>query len=291
MVGEFPALQGIVGKEYALLEGESPEVAEAIYEHYLPTSGKGEVPDTVAGSIVSIADKVDNIVGCFAIGLIPTGTADPHALRRQALGIIGIIQKHEFHLDLNTLVEQSLALFDIELHRGAQETASEVLDFVRARFHHRLTSCGYSHDVVEAVTTTHFGDLVDVLERIEALKGIKSHPDFEPLVITFKRVSNIITKATHDQADPGLCEEEAEKELYDACEKTRSTVDELMGSRDYAGTLTHLVTLKPTVDRFFDEVLVMCENEEVRSNRLALLKGVAALFRRFADFSKIVTEG
>jgi glycyl-tRNA synthetase beta chain len=291
MVGEFPALQGIVGREYALLEGESPDVAKAIYEHYLPTSGKGDVPTAVAGSILSIADKVDTIVGCFAVGLIPTGTADPHALRRQALGIMSILQEKGFHLDLTTLIERSLALFDIELCRSQDEIKREVLDFFRARFHHRLTSSGYSYDVVEAVTSTHFADPVDVLERIKALKEIKGHPDFEPLVITFKRVANIIASAPHAQVDPRLCEEEAEKALYDSCEKARSTLEQLIGARDYPGALTHLVTLKPNVDRFFDEVMVMCENERVRLNRLGLLKGVAALFRRIADFSKIVTEG
>jgi glycyl-tRNA synthetase beta chain len=239
---------------------------------------------------VSIADKVDNIVGCFAIGLIPTGTADPHALRRQALGIISIIEEKGLHLNLRSLIEQSLALFDIELSRSTEEITNEVLDFIRARFHHRLTSRGYGYDVVEAVTTTHFDDMVDVGERIEALKDLKGHPDFEPLVITFKRVSNIIAKAQHDQVDPGLCEEEAEKELYESCEGARTTVDQLLETRDYQGALTHLVTLKPTVDRFFDEVLVMCENERLKLNRLGLLNRVASLFRRFADFSRIVTE-
>ncbi len=291
MVGEFPALQGIVGREYALLEGELPEVAEAIYEHYLPTSGKGDVPASVVGSLLSIADKVDTIVGCFAVGLTPTGTADPHALRRQALGIMSIIREKGFHLNLTTLIDQSLALFDIELYRSEDEIKREVLDFIRARFHHRLTSSGYDYDVVEAVTSTHFTDLVDVLERIKALQEIKRHPDFEPLVITFKRVANIIASAPHANVDPRLCEEEAEKVLYDLCEKARSTVDQLIGARDYPGALSHLVTLKPTVDRFFDEVLVMCENEQIKVNRLGLLRSVAALFRRFADFSKIVTEG
>ena len=291
MVGEFPALQGIVGREYALLEGELPEVAEAIYEHYLPTSGKGDVPASVVGSLLSIADKVDNIVGCFAVGLTPTGTADPHALRRQALGIMSIIREKGFHINLTTLIEQSMALLDIELCRSEDEIKREVLDFIRARFHHRLTSSGYTYDVVEAVTSAHFTDLVDVLERIKALQEIKRHPDFEPLVITFKRVANIIASAPHDNVDPRLCEEEAEKALYDSCEKARSTVDQLIGARDYPGALSHLVTLKPAVDRFFDEVLVMCENEQIKVNRLGLLRRVAALFRRFADFSKIVTEG
>jgi len=290
MVGEFPALQGKVGREYALLEKERPEVAEAILEHYLPTSGKGEMPATAAGSVLSIADKVDSIVGCFAIGLIPTGTADPYALRRQALGIIRIIEEKGFHLNLSFLIKESLALYDVELSRDADEIARDVLEFIRTRFHHRLTSSGYSYDVVEAVSANQFTDLVDAAERINALKELKGHPDFEPLVIAFKRVANIIASAGHDPFDPRLCEEEAEKALYSSCEKVRSSVDQLIAERNYPEALAHLVTLKPSVDRFFDEVLVMCENDQLRRNRLGLLQRVAALFRRFADFSKIVTE-
>lgn len=290
MVGEFPILQGIMGREYALLDGEVPEVAQAIYEHYLPTSAKGKLPASVLGSLLSIADKIDNIVGCFGIGLIPTGTADPYALRRQALGIINIILAKSFRLNLPALISQSIETFNTKTNRPAEEIQNEVLEFIRARFHNQLTAKDFDYDVVEAVTHAGFEDLLDVFERIKALQEKKNQPDFEPLASTFKRVANITSSNPQEEVDPLIFMEEAEKKLFESFQNVGTKVNQLMQARDYPAALNQLTILKPLVDKFFDEVLVMCEDEKLRSNRLGLLGKISSLFRGIADFSKIVTE-
>lgn len=291
MVGEFPMLQGIMGREYALLDGESPEVAEAIYEHYLPTSGKGKLPATVIGSLLSLADKVDNLVGCFGIGLIPTGTADPHALRRQALGMINIILEKAFPVDLPGLIGRSLELFGARLTRSPDHAGKEVLEFIRIRFHHQLTAQRYDYDVVEAITTTRFANLVDVFDRIRALQTEKARPEFKPLAITFKRVANIVASHTFNHVDPALLMEKAEKNFYDSYRSVEGKVHQFIKVSDYPAALAQLAMLKPSVDTFFDETLVMCEDKILKENRLGLLNKVSALFQSVADFAKIVTEG
>ena len=290
MVGEFPSLQGTMGREYALLEGEDPDVAQALYEHYLPTTRKGNLPASVIGSLLSIAEKMDNIVGCFSIGLIPTGTADPYALRRQALGIINIILEKSFYLHLPNLLSRSIELFTAKTNRGLDAIRGEVLEFIRVRFLNQLTAQGFDHDVVEAASSAGFVDLVEVFERIKALQEFKKQPDFQPLAITFKRVANIIASHTYEEVNPSLLAEEAEKNLYDAYQELAIKIHHLIENRDYPSALNHLANLKPAVDNFFDGVMVMCDDQAVKANRLALLGKVAALFRGIADFAKIITE-
>ena len=290
MVGEFPSLQGTMGREYALLEGEDPDVAQALYEHYLPTTRKGILPASVIGSLLSIAEKMDNIVGCFSIGLIPTGTADPYALRRQALGIINIILEKSFHLHLPNLLSQGIALFAAKANRSLDAIRDEVLEFIRVRYLNQLTAQGFDHDVVEAASSAGFVDMVEVFERITALQELKKQPDFQPLAITFKRIANIIASHAYEEVNPSLLAEEAEKNLYDAYQKGAIKINHLIETRDYPAALNHLARLKPTVDNFFDGVMVMCDDQAVKANRLALLGKVAALFRGMADFAKIITE-
>jgi len=290
MVGEFPSLQGTMGREYALLEGEDPDVAQALYEHYLPTTRKGILPVSVIGSLLSIAEKIDNIVGCFSIGLMPTGTADPYALRRQALGIINIILEKSFHLHLPNLLSRSIGLFAAQANRDLDAIRDEVLEFIRVRFLNQLTAQGFDHDVVEAASSASFVDLVEVFERIKALQEFKKQPDFLPLVITFKRVANIIASHTYEEVNPSLLAEEAEKNLYGAYQKLATKVEQLIETRDYPSALNQLANLKPAVDSFFDSVMVMCDDQAVKANRLALLGNVAAVFRGLADFAKIITE-
>lgn len=289
MVGEFPNLQGIVGREYALRDGQSPEVAHAIYEHYLPISGQGDLPASVLGSLLSIVDKIDTIVGCFGIGLIPTGTADPYALRRQALGVIRIILERSFSIDLPALIDVSLSLFGDTLTKTPKDTRQEVVEFIRMRFHHRLTAAGFSYDVVEAVTSTTFKDLVDAFERIKALQEMKALPDFDPLAVTFKRLANIAAASSFHEIEPQRFCEEEEKVLHTLLQKLESSVHTLLSTRAYREALAQLTLLKAPVDAFFEKVLVMSEDEGLRTNRLALLSRIASLFQGIADFSKIVT--
>lgn len=290
MVCEFTELQGIMGREYALLAGENPVVAAAIYEHYLPIAAGGALPETDEGAIVSIADKLDTITGFFGVNLIPTGAADPYALRRQALGIINIILNKGYPLTLAELVDKSLAILDSKLKRPVDEIRADVLAFFRARFENLLISQGHPYDVVAAVLAAGADHLVVAVQKIEAMEAFKSHEDFQPLAIAFKRVDNILKDFRKGLIDPALFAAEPEKELHAACQTIGKTAIRQIAGGDYAGALVQLARLRRPVDAFFDAVLVMAPDEKVKLNRLSLLKETSELFHRIADFSKIVTE-
>lgn len=291
MVGEFAELQGVMGREYALLAGEDSVVAKAIYEHYLPTAAGGELPETDAGAIVSIADKMDTICAFFGVDLIPTGTADPYALRRQAIGVINIILRKRYPLPVDGLIEESLAVLDPLLKRAAANAKADVLEFFRGRFENQLISQGHPYDVVAAVLATGLQDFVRAEEKILAMETFKSHVDFQPLAIAFKRVVNIIRDFQNGAVDPSLFAGPEEKDLHEAFIQIRQTVLVHIAGGDYHAALIEMARLRKPVDAFFETVLVMAEDERVRFNRLSLLKEIADLFHGIADFSRIVTEG
>jgi len=286
MVGEFPEVQGIMGREYALLEGEEHAVANAIAEHYLPTQAGGELPTSDIGAFVSIADKLDTICGCFGVGLIPTGAADPYALRRATIGIIAIILDREYRLSLPVLVSRSLELLSAKLTRPREQVAADVLEFFRGRFINLLGN-DFAGDVVDAAVSAGFDDLMDVRARISALAQFRNHPDFEPLTVAFKRVGNIIKEGTDAPVDPALFLDAAEKGLYEAFQSVKSTVDAMTSAGAYLDALVGIATLRGPVDAFFDQVMVMAEDLQVRTNRLALLTAIARMFGRIADFARI----
>lgn len=290
MVYEFPSLQGIMGREYALIACEKPDVAKAIYEHYLPVAAGGTLPETDIGSIVSIADKTDTISGFFGINQQPTGTADPYALRRQALGIINIILDKHYDIFLPDLVRESLELLAEKLKRPAEEALVEILEFFRGRFENKLSSQGHPYDIVDAVLARGVSDFVVSVEKIEAMEDFRKHPDFEPLTIAFKRVCNIIKNFQGGSVDPAMFETDAESDLYEAFMEIRDKALDLMGNRDFKSCLTEIARLRGPVDRFFESVLVMAEDEKIRNNRLSLLSAISSLFYGIADFSKLVTE-
>jgi glycyl-tRNA synthetase beta chain len=287
MVYEFPELQGIMGREYALLEGEDRRVATAIHEHYLPTQAGGDLPSDSVGAFVSIADKVDTLCGCFGVGLIPTGTADPYALRRNAIGILNIILEREYRLNLPELVDRSLSLLSAKLTRPMEQVRADVLEFFRGRFLNMLTSQGFSQDVVEAALSASFANPIDAYERVSALAELKGREDFEPLAVAFKRIGNIIKEGLSQPVDPSLFEAACEKDLFDALQNVRSEVDAFVAQGNYSAALRTIATLRSPVDAFFDGVMVMDKDEAVRANRIALLTAVAGLFRGIADFSRI----
>ncbi len=290
VVGEFPELQGIMGKTYALLQGEPKRVADAIYEHYLPNRAGGPIPESVAGSIVSIADKIDTIAACFGVGLIPTGTADPFALRRQTLGIIRMLLEHPFRISLGSLLDRALELLAPKLVQPAANVKQDVLDFFQGRLHNYLVSQeGFSADVVEAALAIGIDDVVDAVERVKALAGFTKRADFGSLATAFKRVANIIKEPETAPVDKGLLQVPAEQELYSALHTTESAVEGLFAKSDYAGALETMAQLKGAVDSFFDSVLVMDKDESIRRNRLALLTRIQRLFSRIGDFRKIQT--
>lgn len=290
MVYEFPELQGIMGREYARIQGEDPVVADAIYEHYLPVQAGGALPASDAGAIVSIADKMDTITACFGVNLIPTGTADPYALRRQSLGVINIILNRSWRLPLDDLVNRSLATMTHILKRPAEETATQILEFFKARFENQLISQGRPYDVVDAVLDIGATDLVDALARIDAVEAFKSHPDFEPLVVAFKRVVNILKGFKGGTLAEEHFESDAERDLHRAFLGISEEAGKALETNKYPEALAAMARLRKPVDAFFETVLVMADDEAVRKNRLSLLARMAELFFRVADFSKIVTE-
>lgn len=287
MVYEFPELQGIMGREYALLEGEDKRVATAIYEHYLPTQAGGELPSDSIGTFVSLADKIDTICGCFSVGLIPTGTADPYALRRCAIGILSIILDRGYAVSIPQLVEKSIALLETKRQRPAVEIVAEVVEFIRLRLVNMLTGQDYPADVVDAVLSAAFAEPVDAVERVKALAALKGREDFEPLAVAFKRVGNIIKGGVEQEVDAVLFTDDCEKVLFAELQHVQAAVAELVAQGKYPSALEAIAGLRGPVDTFFDGVMVMDKDEAVKNNRLALLTSIAGLFKGVADFSRI----
>ncbi|MDX2494191.1 MAG: glycine--tRNA ligase subunit beta [Desulfuromusa sp.] len=287
MVYEFPELQGIMGREYALLEGEDPRVATAIYEHYLPTQAGGDLPSDDVGAFISLADKIDTICGCFSVGLIPTGTADPYALRRSAIGILTIILDRGYTISIPDLVAKSVRLLETKRQRAAEEIISDVIEFIRLRLVNMLSSQSYPADVIDAVLSASFIEPIDAIERIKALASLKNLDDFEPLAVAFKRVGNIIKGGLDQPIDPVLLTEECEKDLYASLQEVQGKVKKYISERNYSQALETIAGLRQPVDTFFDGVMVMVDDELIKNNRLALLTGVASLFKGIADFRRI----
>lgn len=286
MVGEFPEVQGIMGREYALLEGIEPAIANAIAEHYLPTQAGGELPASDIGAFVSIADKLDTICGCFSVGLIPTGSADPYALRRSALGVINIILERGYSIALPAFIAQALELLAGKLTRPSAAVQAEVVEFFRGRFVNLLAE-QFPGDTVDAAVSAGFDDLVQVKERIGALAQFKNHPDFDALAVAFKRIGNIIKDGCDAPVDPALFQDAAEGELYHAFQKAKVSADANIAAGSWLAALTEIAALRNPVDAFFDNVMVMAEDERVKHNRLALLTAMARMFGSIADFSRI----
>jgi glycyl-tRNA synthetase beta chain len=288
MVGEFPKLQGIVGREYARLSGEKPEIYEAIYEHYLPAFAGDRLPNSPVGDMVSIADKLDTIVGCFGVGLVPTGTADPFGLRRQSLGIIRIILEKRYPLSLLQLIEESGQLLKEKMGRPLVEVKKEVIEFFRVRYQNLLLDKGYPFDVVDAAVSTSFDELMDVQHRIDALKVARVSQDFESVVIGFKRAMNILKGySSRKEVNPSLFSEAAEKDLYQSFLKAKEKIELHLKQRAYESAILEMTLMRNPIDTFFDKVMVMVEDEKIRNNRLALLDGIGQLFLKIADFSKL----
>jgi len=309
LVKEFTELQGIVGGLYArvqdldrdMKEDAQQSIATAIYDHYKPESMEDSVPRTIEGAVLSISDKADSIAGMFSLGLVPSGSKDPFALRRQANGIVKIIAEHKLPLNLAQLFEYAR-----EAYRGsaAEKKFSASLDYadaLRSFFRERLEFylrdvLGFKYDVVNAVLAAGADDVVDALVRAEALTQVRPSEDFESISASFKRIKNILRQASENQKqvaasiDSNLLREPAERELAAAIPQISKKVESLRGERRYQQALLEISRLRQAVDTFFDKVMVMVEDEPLRANRLALLQTLLKEFSTIADFSAIVTE-
>ena len=287
MVYEFANLQGIMGCDYAKRNGEPHEVAAAIAEHYMPRFSGDSVPETKTGTALSIADKMDTITGIFSAGKAPTGSEDPYALRRQALGIISIIYQGGIRTSLRTITGKSVE----QLKLGDDESAklvSDVMEFFRQRVNNQLTGEGYAYDTVDAVLAREFDDIIDARNRVKALSEFRKDPGFGPFITTFKRVANILPEGFEGRLDPALLSETAEREIYEQYETLSPDVSALVDEERYGEALFNIGAIRPAVDSFFDAVLVMDKDEAVKRNRLALIGLLAGMFFRIADLKKIV---
>jgi glycyl-tRNA synthetase beta chain len=290
MVGEFPSLQGITGREYALLEGEDPDVAQAIHEHYLPAFSGDRLPSSPVGAIVGLADKLDTITGCFGVGEIPSGAGDPLGLRRAALGVLNILLERGYETPLDWMVDQALDGLHRLLHRPPESVKAEVLEFFRVRLANLWASQGRNGEAVEAVLASGFMNLPDARRRLEALETFMAEEGFEDLAVSSKRVLNIVRAAEPTPVDPGLFQQKEENDLLAVVQEAERQADACMTQGKPLVVLRTLAELRPRIDAFFDAVMVNVEDQRVRQNRLSMLARLARVFTRLADFAKITTK-
>jgi len=285
MVGEFGNLQGIMGRYYALADGENSTVALAIEEHYLPKQAGGATPTSDIGCIVALAEKIDTLAGIFSAGLIPTGDKDPYALRRAALGVLRILIEHDLKLDIHALTEFALSLFAHEFDKTKTQTL--VTDFIFERLKGYCLDKGFTADEFEAVLAVNPAEPLDFMQRLQAVKAFRQLPEAESLAAANKRILNILKKSDSPAETIGKLVESVEIELLELAQKSAADIQPLLEKRDYQATLNRLAELKQPVDAFFDGVMVNCDDLELRANRLALLNLLSQQFLTCADISKL----
>ena len=299
MVREFPELQGVVGGLYAKAQGEPDEVSDAVYDHYRPVGLDDPIPRNLIGCAVALADKLDSVVGCFAVGVVPTGSSDPFALRRSGLGIVKIILEKKLPLSLAQAITAAARALHTNPPKRAvtPEQERQVLEFLldRARFVFREKE-GFGYDEVNAVFRAGADDLVDARRRLDALRVIRKSKNFEPLTVSFKRIRKILEKAAlsagaPQEVRPELFEGEAERALHTSMHAALPRVNDQKRAGHYKEALEVIAALRPDVDRFFEQVMVMAEDAAVRQNRLALLGELLREFTTIADFSEMGGEG
>ncbi|MDR1726867.1 MAG: glycine--tRNA ligase subunit beta [Acidobacteriota bacterium] len=288
MVKEFTDLQGVVGGLYAKAEGYPEAVWKAIYEQYLPKSATSPSPESRTGAILALADRLDTVAGCFSVGLVPSGSGDPFALRRQGNGILKIILDHRLSLSIENLVDKSLQAHG----KASAETAGELKQFFEGRLRFLFEEMGFAYDCVNATLAAGHDNPLDTLERLRALEAMRQEPDFLSLASNFKRVANILGQAGAPGAevDEARLSDAAEVALYRSYLKVRPEVGAAGARRDYGTALRLLASMRGAVDEFFTQVMVMAEDPLVKANRVALLHGISRLFEGLADISKIVIE-
>jgi glycyl-tRNA synthetase beta chain len=292
MVYEFPELQGIMGEDYAKKAGEHASVAKAVNEHYQPRFSGDAIPSELEGAIVSLADKIDTIVGCFSIGIVPTGSQDPYALRRQAAGIVNILLGRNLRMGLGELYEIAISVHEARgLKRSAAEIRKDLNDFFSLRVKNWLSEQGNRYDVVDAVMAIGYDDLALTASRaaaVQPLAGGADKADFKSVVEAFNRVGNLAAKSEGSDFDPALFTEATEQRLYEAWTSVRPGVLTAIERHDVEVALEQLSALRPAIVDYFDSVMVMDKDEKIRANRLGKLSAIANDVALVADFSKLV---
>ncbi|WP_347161322.1 glycine--tRNA ligase subunit beta [Peptostreptococcus anaerobius] len=287
MVFEFDELQGYMGMQYSRLEGKNDTVSKAIYEHYMPRFNGDTVPSTMEGAILSIIDKMDTIAGFFAIGIQPTGSADPFALRRQCIGILTILLEKNIEIDVARLASISLDQYSsVEFDKDS--VIENIIEFFNERTKNMFKDMGIRYDVVEAVLASDEKNISDLYVRAEAMNKWIDRDSLTDMLVAFNRVSNLAEGAETDKIDQALLLEDVEKELYDNFKDVDSKISDLMDQKEYTKSLDAFASLKPAVDNFFDNVMVMSDNPKLRTNRLALLKNISDSMLKVCDLTKIV---
>ena len=289
MVTEFPSLQGVMGREYARLEGMPEDVCLGIDQHYLPTRAEGKLPTSKIGAVVGLADRMDTIVGCFSVGLDPSGTADPFALRRHSLAIIRVIEDMGWDVSLQEFIAKGLSVLREEIEFDSDAIFAKVLAFFRERYKQLMLRSGYKTDLIEAVISVKFDRIHELRSRIDQLKAFSSESgEFQDLALTFKRVTNILKK--HEEpckVDPGLFKEACEADLWAAYQGLKNSVHEYLEGMEYYKALEVMIRLRKPVDAFFDGVEILTkESEALKANRIGVLQQLSGLFLSVADLSK-----
>ena len=287
VVGEFPKLQGVMGRHYALNSGEDPKVADAILEHYMPRFSGDKLPGSLEGVCVGIADRIDTITGCFSIGLVPSGSEDPYGLRRQSMAILNMLLDRGIRVSLTDLIAEACKGYGLK-KQERQKAESDTLEFFRQRLAGMLSSEGLRSDVVDAALSVGFNDPLIAREKVRALDGLRTSEDYQPLVTALKRAGNILPKDFSGSVKKGLLKLDAERALYDAFTEIKDRVVDKTAKLDFRGALADIASLRKQVDAFFDTVMVMDKDADVKKNRLALLAGITGLFSQIADFSRLV---
>ena len=289
MVYEFPELQGIMGRYYARKSGEQAEVSQAIFEHYLPRWAGDILPTTDSGKVLSLAEKIDNLVGFFAIGIKPSGSQDPYALRRQALGIVHIILDSGLSLDLAALTGKAYDNFAaLQTDSTREDTVSEVIEFIMQRMRGVLLEQGYSYDIIDAALAVSSYDIIDISARIQGLQELRQSEIFEDFMVVYNRCHNLSKKWEDDSINVEVLVDESEITLNRSFNLIKYDVYRNINTRNYLEACKILAGLRPEVDNFFDTVMVMVDDVELKAARLGLLKAIANLCHLIADFSKIV---
>lgn len=290
MVDEFTELQGKIGMEYAKQSGENEIVSLAIYEQYLPRFSGDQLPTTTAGAILSIADKLDTIVGCFAIGIQPTGSQDPYGLRRQALGIINIILDRKLNLNLGDIIDFALYIYVEEngLVFDYKTVKQEILEFFNGRIKNMFSDMGIRYDIIDGVIATGINNVYDLKLRADKLNTYIENEGLEDVLTTFNRVANLAKNASSTEIKRDLLVEEEEIELYETFNSIEDKVINWLNKKEYDKALEQFIALREPVDNFFDNVMVMVDDEELRENRLSLLAKISETMLMICDLSKIV---